>query len=262
MVREATSDIVAASRNNHVALVFGWQDVAQRYRRSRVGAFWITISVAVMIGTLSFLFGTLFRTPLHEFLPFVAVGLILWTFIVAMINEGCTTFIDASGIILQVRLPFFTHIIRLAWRNLIILAHNAVILPIVFVIMQIMPSADWLLVLPGLALVLVNVIWMSLLLATLSARFRDITQAVQSLMQIVFFLTPIMWMPQSIAAHAPPAILQLNPFFHLIEIVRAPLLGHAPDPLNWLASIALAIVGWSVALLFFGRFRRRIPYWL
>jgi lipopolysaccharide transport system permease protein len=95
-----------------------------------------------------------------------------------MINEGCITFIDASGIILQVRLPLFTHIFRIAWRNLIVLAHNADILPIVLVATQIAPKPIWLMALPGL--VLVNVNWISLVLAIPSARFRDITQAVHT----------------------------------------------------------------------------------
>lgn len=261
-IRDAMGDIAAAIRGHHVALVFGWQDVAQRYRRSKIGAFWITISLAVMIGTLSLLFGTLFQTPLQDFLPFVAVGLILWNFMLSMINEGCKAFIDASGIILQVRLPLFTHIIRLVWRNLIVMAHNMIIIPFVFLSLMLTPNANWLLVLPGFALVLVNMIWASLVLAVLSARFRDIPQAVQGVMQIVFFMTPIMWMPKSISAHAPLAILEYNPFYHLMAIVRAPLLGHAPDLSNWMVCLALAVFGWPAALLFFGRFRRRIPYWL
>jgi ABC-type polysaccharide/polyol phosphate export permease len=262
LVYDGLDDIVAALRNYHVPFVFGWQDVAQRYRRSKIGPFWITISVAVMIGTISFLFGTLFQTSLKDFLPFVAVGMILWTFISTMITEGCTAFIGASGLILQVRLPLFTHIVRFAWRNMIILAHNVVIIPLVFVAMQIMPKPSVFLAIPGFAILLLNLSWISLMLATLSARFRDITQAVQSVMQIAFFVTPIMWMPQTLSARAPQALLEFNPFHHLIAVVRAPLLGHPPEPVSWIVTIGLAIVGWSVTLVLHGRFRRRVPYWL
>jgi ABC-type polysaccharide/polyol phosphate export permease len=48
----------------------------------------------------------------------------------------------------------------------------------------------------------------------------------------------------------------------LIEIVRAPLLGNLPSALNWGASIGIAAVGWLVTLLFYGRYKRRIAYWL
>jgi lipopolysaccharide transport system permease protein len=262
LLSDGATDVVEAIRNYHVAVVFGWQDISQRYRRSKVGAFWITISVAVMIVALGLLFGTLFRAPLQEFLPFVAVGIILWTFIASMITEGCTTFIEASGMILQIRLPLFTHILRITWRNLIILGHNIVIIPIVLTAMQIFPEPVWLLAIPGFALLLINVTWMSLLLAVLCTRFRDITQAVQNLMQIAFFVTPIMWMPHTISDRLPQSILELNPFFHLISLVRSPLLGHSPDATSWLASLGLAILGWLSTLIFFGRFRRRIAYWL
>jgi lipopolysaccharide transport system permease protein len=261
-LRDGATEVFAALKNYYIPTVFGWQDIAQRYRRSKVGAFWITISVGVMIGTLSFLFGTLFRVPLQEFLPFVTIGLILWTFIASMINEGCTAFIEASGMVLQVRLPLFTHVIRVIWRNLIILGHNLIIIPIVFVGVQLAPDPAWLLAIPGFTILLLNVTWMALVLAILSTRFRDITQAMQNLMQIAFFLTPIMWMPHTISDRLPQTILELNPFFHLIALVREPLLGRIPGATNWLIGMGLGIFGWLFAMMFFGRFGRRVPYWL
>jgi ABC-type polysaccharide/polyol phosphate export permease len=262
LINEGVNDVLAALRNSYVATVFGGQDVAARYRRSKLGAFWITISVAVMIATLSFVFGALFHVPLHEFLPFVAIGLILWGFISSTISESCVAFVEASGVILQIRLPLFTHIMRVVWRNMMILAHNIVILPIVFLAFQFLPGPALILAVPGFAVLLINVVWMALILAVLTARFRDITQATQNILQIAFFLTPIMWMPSSAVGRVPQSLLELNPFFHLLAIVRDPLLGHAPSVLNWAVSIVLAIVGWIVALLFFGRFHKRVPYWL
>jgi lipopolysaccharide transport system permease protein len=261
-LREGTSEAVDALRNYYMAAVFGWQDVAQRYRRSRIGAFWVTISVAVMIFTISFLFGALFNLPVGEFLPFVAIGLILWTFISSMISEGCTAFIEASGIILQVRLPLITHVIRVGWRNLIIFAHNLIIIPIVFLGVQANPDPVWLLAIPGFAVLLLNVSWIALILAILSTRFRDITQAMQNVMQIAFFVTPIMWMPHTVSDRLPQSVLDLNPFSHLIALVREPLLGHVPSLSTWLIGAGLALVGWLISLIFFGRFGRRIPYWL
>lgn len=261
-LRKGMSEVIAALRNYYMAAVFGWQDVAQRYRRSKVGAFWITISVGVMIGTISFLFGALFRVPLQEFLPFVAIGLILWTFMASTVNEGCTAFIESSGIILQVRLPLFTHVMRVLWRNLIILGHNLIIIPIVFLGVQLAPDPAWLLAIPGFVLLLFNLSWVALVLAILSARFRDITQAMQNVMQIAFFLTPIMWMPNSISGRVPPGVLELNPFFHLISLVRDPLLGHVPAAATWLVGLGLGLLGWLLAGTILGRFSRRVPYWL
>ena len=131
---DAWLDISAALLKYHLIFILGWQDVATRYRRSRVGAFWLTISMAILIAVLGFVFGTLFKQPMNEFLPYLATGLVIWGFMSSVINESCTGFISAGGIILQVRLPLFTHVMRILWRNIIIMGHNILILPILFLI--------------------------------------------------------------------------------------------------------------------------------
>jgi len=128
----ASRDIAGAIRHYPLAGMLGWQDVRQRYRRSALGPFWLTISMGVMIGTIGVVFGSIFHSPMAEFLPFLATGLILWGFLSAVVTEGCMGFIGAEGIIKQLPIPLFVHILRMIWRNMIIFAHNIVILPIVF----------------------------------------------------------------------------------------------------------------------------------
>ncbi|UZD72129.1 hypothetical protein [Brucella sp. JSBI001] len=76
--RVALRDVGDALSKYRLALIFGWQDVAQRYRRSRVGAFWLTLNMAVFIGALGLIFGTLFRSEMREFLPHLCAGVIVW----------------------------------------------------------------------------------------------------------------------------------------------------------------------------------------
>ena len=261
-MREAMSDIAGALQKYHLATTFGWQDVAQRYRRSRVGAFWLTINMGVLIGALGLIFGTLFRAQMSEFLPFLCVGLIVWGFVSSALNEGCSSFISAEGIILQVRMPLFTHVMRTLWRNAIILGHNLIIYPIVFLAFGRMPTWHAVLAIPGFALLALNILWMMLVLAVLCARFRDMNQIVSNVLQVVFFATPVMWMPSTLPEHASKAILYLNPFYHLIAIVRAPLMGEMLEWQSWAFACGLALFGWALALVFFGRYRRRVPYWL
>jgi lipopolysaccharide transport system permease protein len=259
---QAVQDIVGATNRFSLVGTLGWQDVRARYRRSKVGAFWLTISMGVVIGTLGLVFGTIFKTPMKEFLPFLSVGLIMWGFISTVITEGCAGFIAADAVIKQLPIPLTVHILRLVWRNLIVLAHNIVIFPLVLLAVQ--RPLDWmvLLVVPGLLLVVLNLIWMVILLATICARYRDIPQIVSSALQVVFYVTPIVWMPQQMEHRASLYVLNANPFYHFMEIVRAPLLGNAPNMENWLVSIGVCVVGWVVTLLLFGRYRRRIAYWL
>lgn len=258
----ALSDISAAIRRHALVGMLGWQDVRQRYRRSALGPFWLTISMGMTIGTIGVVFGQIFNSPIDEFLPFLASGMILWSLIASIITEGCNGFITAEGIIKQLPLPLFVHILRVVWRNILILAHNLLIFPLV--LLAVGKPLHWiaLLSIPGLMLTLLNLTWMALLLGVLCARYRDLPQIVASALQIVFYLTPIMWMPTLLPARAAMYLLDLNPAYHLLELIRMPLLGKAPSTSNWLVALTLAVLGWSIALAVFGRYKRRIAYWL
>lgn len=242
--------------------MLGWQDVRQRYRRSALGPFWLTISMGVMIGTIGIVFGTIFKTPMQEFLPFLAAGMILWSFISSVVMEGCAGFISAEHIIKQLPIPLFVHILRMIWRNVIILLHNIVILPLVFIAVGRSVGWEALLAIPGFLLAVLNLIWIALLLGILCARYRDLPQIVGSVLQVVFYLTPIMWMPAHLPQRAGMYLLDLNPAYHLLSVVRDPLLGSLPTVVNWSVSIGTAVIGWAVAILFYGRYKRRIAYWL
>ncbi len=258
----AIGDISEALSKYRLALIFGWQDVAQRYRRSRVGAFWLTLNMAVFIGALGLIFGTLFQSEMRVFLPYLCAGVITWGFVSTSLADGCTTFSASDGIILQVRLPLFTHVLRGLWRNMIIFAHNIVIFPIVSLILGHSLGLNAFLAIPGFLLVCVNMAWMMLILAIICARFRDMTQVVANILQVLFYATPIMWMVKTLPDHVSHIFIKWNPFFHLIQLVRAPLLGDAPDPLSWIVAIGIAVSGWLFAIVFFGKYRWRVAYWL
>lgn len=256
-------DLASSVRRIGLVGTLGWQDVRQRYRRSSLGPFWLTITMGVMIATIGIVFGQIFKSPLKEYLPFLSIGLILWGFISTSIGEGCTGFISSDAIIKQLPIPLPVHILRLLWRNLIILAHNIVIFPLVMLAVGRPLAWTSLWSIAGLAVLLLNLLWFCTLLATICARYRDIPQIVTSLLQVIFYLTPIMWLPNLLPERSGAYyLLDLNPFYHLIQIVRAPLLGDMPTSWNWIVSFGCAAIGWLVTLLLYSRYRTRIAYWL
>ena len=255
----ALRDVVEGACAFRLWGMLGWQDVRQRYRRSTLGPFWLTISMGALVGGLGVLYAGLFRMDVADYLPFVAAGLIIWGLLSGLITEGCAAFIGAEGIIKQVSLPLSVHVYRVVWRNLIVFAHNVAIYVAAAVIFSIQPGWTGLLVLPGLALLCLNGVWMGLLFGLVSARFRDVPQIVASVVQVAFFLTPIIWKPELLPDRA--FVLDLNPFFHLVELVRAPSLGQAPGLVSWFAAAGITLGGWLVTLLMYRRYRWRIAYW-
>jgi ABC-type polysaccharide/polyol phosphate export permease len=256
----ALLDLVQGARAHHLWGLLGWQDIRRRYRRSILGPFWITISLGVFVAALGTLYGALLKVELAEYVPYLALGFIVWTLISNMLTDGCTVFTAAEGIIKQVNQPLSVHLCRILWRSFIIFCHNAVIFVVVAVLFSVWPGVTGLLALPGLVLVCLNGAWAGLLLGIVSARFRDLPPLVESIMRVAFFLTPIIWMPSLLPGRG--VLLEFNPFFHLLELVRAPMLGQLPGLVSWLAVAGITLGGWLVTFVMFRRYRRRIAYWI
>lgn len=255
-------DVLDGLHRYPLVLMLGWQDIRERYQRSVLGPFWLTISMGVMIVSIGFVFGHLSNSPMEEFLPFLTIGLILWAYMSAIVSDGCLSFMSAEQIIKQLPMPLFIHVLRVIWRNTLILFHNFLIFPIVLLVFDRTLEIIALQAIGGLILLVMNLAWVSLLLGILCTRYRDLAQMVNSLLQVTFYLTPIIWMPSLLPDRAGIYLLDLNPIYHLLAIVREPLLGHSPTALNWLVSVFMAIIGWVSTLLFYGRYKRRIAYWL
>ncbi len=254
-------DIRQGLTRSELWLMLGWQDIRQRFRRSILGPFWLTLSTAFMLVALGFVYATIFRMPLHDYFPFLAAGVVTWALISSLVNEGCLTFIGSEVMIKQIRLPFTVHACRVVWRNLLVFAHNLVIIVVVAAIFGKWPGPLALLaLLAGVCLVMANGVWIGLLLGLICARFRDVPPTVASIMQLVFFITPIIWHPSLLPGRH--RVVELNPFYHFIEVLRSPMLGALPSALTWGAVLGITLLGWLVTLLLFLRFRRRIAYWL
>jgi len=254
-------DLVQGALLWRLAMTLGWLDIKLRYRGSLLGPFWLTLSTGAMIGALGVLYATLWQVPVAEYLPFLALSQVLWTFIASLINEGCTGFTSAEGVIRSVRMPFFVHALRLLVRNALVLAHNVLVIVVVYAIFRVWPGSYAVFAVPGLVLWAIDGLAIAMLLGAICARFRDIPPIVGSLMQIAFFVTPVIWTPKQLGPGKNWMLLG-NPFFDVLEVVRAPLLGLAAGSHVWIAavvySVALCGVAWLVLLFA----RARIAFWV
>lgn len=257
---KAASDLVRGLYAHPLWGTMALQDIRQRYRRSMLGPFWITISMGVMVGSLGLLYGALFKQELTTYLPYLTAGFIVWGLMAGLINGGSRVFTDNEGMIRQLPAPISIYVYRMVWANFIEAAHNMLIFVAVVLLFSVHVGWLSLAVMPALALVMVNGVWVGLLLGMLSARFRDIPLIITSIVQVAFFMTPILWKPDMFSGRS--WFLDANPFYHFLEIVRAPLLGQAPGLEHWLIALLVTAVGWAATFLFFSAFRWRLAYWL
>ncbi len=261
--RKAFNDIVEGTRQRQLWAHLGWQDIKQRYRRSVIGPLWITISMGMTVTALGILYSQLFDQNLREHLPYLAVGFIMWGFISGCMLDGTSVFIQNEGLMKQLPAPLSVHIWRLVWRQTLLFGHNVIIYFVVLAIFRMPINGTVLLAIPALVLMMANGAWVAMMFGIVATRFRDIPPVVQSFMQLIFFMTPIVWNAEILEEKGGSyAIAKLNPLFHYIEIVRDPLLGENIVLTNWLVVASLTVVGWAVALLLLRNYRARVTYWV
>jgi ABC-2 type transport system permease protein len=264
--RRAVEDLWDGVRARELWAHLGWQDVKARYRRSVIGPFWITISMAVMALGLGVLYSALLAIPIRTLLPSVLVGFIAWNFISGCVLEGAGAFIDNEGLIRHVPSPMSVYAYRTVWRQLLFFAHNLVVYVIMLVIFPQPLGWTSLLAVPALVLLAINGTWMSLLFGIISTRFRDVPPVLGSLMQLAFYVTPIVWQYDVLTRNSSigdrARIAKLNPFLHYVEILREPLLGQTILWTSWLVVGVLTVVGWAVTFLAYRNYRSRIAYWV
>jgi lipopolysaccharide transport system permease protein len=241
--------------------LFGLNDVKMRYRRSTLGPFWATLSMGIQILVTGFVMTYLFHTTIDRFLPFIAIGLIIWSTLTGMVSDAAQAFIGSADLILQVKRPLSVYLFQVIWRNIIIAGHSIVIFFIVAFLFGLYPRPVYLLAIPGLVLFFLNTMWMAGIAAILSTRFRDIPMIVANVFTALFWLTPIVYEPDQLGGRIGQ-IIRLNPLYHIVEVFRAPLLLSAPTGTSWVVAVGCAIIGWLLLIMLFARTRTRIPYWL
>jgi len=261
IVRTATKDLGRALKAWRIWVLLGTNDIRQRYRRSKLGQFWITATIAATVVGLGIVYSAIFKQSIEEYLPYVAAGFVVWFLITGMITEGCTAFLDSEGYAKQLTVPLSVYVLRTWFRVLITFAHNAIIVPFVWLIFLVPVGWACCLVIPGVCLIALNGLWIMLLLGTLCARFRDLPQIISSFVQVLFFVTPVMFRSDQLPASGRAA-MDLNPFAALLAVARDPLIGRVPSALEYELVIGTLLFGWAMAVPVYGRFRTRIIYWL
>ena len=245
-----------------IAKMLAVQDLSLSYRRSTLGPFWLTISSAVQIATIGVVFSTIFQADVAVYVPYLATSLILFTFITSSLTESNLAFISSDGIIRQVKFPPSMYVGRTLLKSLLIFAHNLVILPVTFLVLGRGFELVMLWAIPGLLVVVANLWWMGHLFALVSVRFRDFPPIFGSVVTIAFYLTPVMWIADQIPGGDSNPLIAFNPLFHLLELVRAPLMGELTSDVSWMVCAAMFVCGSLVATFVVRRHEHKIALWV
>lgn len=257
----ALEDAWSGIRSWRIWLRLAWIDVAVRYRSSKLGPFWITLSMAITVGSMGMLYARLFKSDLGIYLPYLASGMMVWSLMLSLVLETTNAFLEAEGFIKQIKLPFCLYILRVVARCAIVFFHNCILMVPLYLLFWTPPSWSILALFPALCILGFNALCYGIVLASVGARFRDIFQIISSAMQLVFFVTPVMWNTQILQGRYLLWV-KYNPFAQFMELVRSPLLGTVPSLHAVACVLVVTVVGALTGLACLKRCRHRIAYWV
>ena len=260
LIYRGYSDLIEGFNNWRVWHLIGAGDLRRRYARSKIGQFWLTLSTGFTIMIMGFVWAILFKQPIQEMLPHLAVSLILWQFIAGVVTDATALFVTSNHLLLSQRLACSTVVYASVYRNFLSLLHNLVIIPIVFAVFGVPITFQVLLIIPAIGVIIVTAVWVTYVVAALSARFRDLANLIGSLMQLAFYVTPVIWKPGFMAGYE--WVIWINPFAYFLSIVRSPILGESIMWFEWATAVSIALAGLVLSMIFIGKYRRRILFWL
>ncbi len=258
--KSAFKDFTNALGAHRLWIYMASSDIRLRYRGSTLGPLWITLTMVVFIATLSLVYSRLLNQKIDQYIPFLTCGLLIWNYISSVITESTETFTTSKEFIDGMQMPYFLFIMRMIWRNFLVFLHNSVVYLLVILIFPFKISWIVLMAIPGFLLVTLLLAALSVIISLLGTRFRDLPPIINSMMTIVFFVSPITW--QSKLVGEDSMIVLYNPVHYLLDLIRSPLLGQLPHFSSVCVTLIMAIVIWIIAFWVYAFNSKKIPFWI
>jgi ABC-type polysaccharide/polyol phosphate export permease len=244
------SDLVQTWRMRDLCAALAFQKSIAQHRGSLLGPVWIALSFAIFALGVGVIWSALFDEPFQSFLPYVTLGLLVWTFMMGVIADGARSLRDNRAMLLQSRTPAVLYPLAAVIKHLIIAAHN---LPFVLGVLLVFatPSTEWMLAAAGVVMLVCIGAGVAISLSVVCAYLPDLAEIIAAGLRFAFFFTPILWYPSTREWMRP--IWMGNPFYHCVEIVRGPMLGHEGVLFSFYVGGALVVLSIGVAAITYWR---------
>jgi homopolymeric O-antigen transport system permease protein len=239
----------------------GWSDIVQSYRRTLLGPFWITLNLAIFTFAITLVYGALFGARTDSYAAYVVCGMIAWMWISALMTDLGNTFVQSAPFLKSTPMDKALFIWASVFKQSIILAHHLIVYVALVLVGVIHLHIYTLLAIPALAVLFLLSIPITATMAILFARYRDLQRLLSSLMILIMMTTPIFWLPSMLTGWRS-ALVVFNPIHYLVEFVRRPLLGQAPDMTAVSIVLLMTIAVWIAGPLIYKRYEKYVVFWI
>lgn len=243
-------------------IYLGYMDITMKYKRTLLGPWWNTLGICLIVGVLSTVWPLILSADFNFFIPYFSIGFVLWNWFSMTITESASSLVESENLVKQINIPLTTHLLRISIRNFISFIHNSVLL--FFVVFYFNIEINFFDIifktLPGVFLIFFSLNSIGIILSIISLRFRDFINIIFFILQILFFFTPVLWHPSILNKGA--SMIELNLLFYWIDILRQPLLGLEIHQNSLLIIFLTSILFFVISLIFIGKYKNKIYYWL
>jgi ABC-type polysaccharide/polyol phosphate export permease len=260
MYGKAIKDLGAGVSLYYVWVYQAYHDITAKYKRTFLGSLWLSGGFVVTSVSFAILFGALFQQKLEVSLPYTMAGILVFGMVGYMLTDAAEMFLSSGGIIKNHAYPFTFYAFHTSCKVFFLFLHNLIVFWLLIASIGAFKFPHWS-VLLALPVVLVAMVSWGMLMGMLASRFRDMRFMLPYLAQLFSVLTPIFWHAETLKGPVR-IVVDYNPFYGFVQIVREPLLGQMAPVNLWISALCYTGLGLVLWLIFFPQFRKRIPFWV
>ena len=245
LLSPARPDLLALLRpitRPRIWLYLAWLETVNQYRRTVIGPFWILLSLLIFTVAMGSVYSGLFSIAFNQYITYITTGMIGWNWANAILINSGSIYTSNAGLLLD----YPTNKSYLIWSNVmsqfIIFLHQLPLVVLFYIIGLVPLSHNLIYLLPSILIVFAINIGAGAIMSIVVNRYRDLNRILTSFTIIIMLTTPIFWVPTMVGEGLRSLSYRLNPFYYIVEIIRDPLLGKAPNPMHYLISTIMALV--------------------
>ncbi len=224
------------------------RDLVVRYKRSVLGIAWTMLSPLLNMIALAFVFSTVLKGGIPYYAVYLLCGLLFWSFFSQTTGHAASLTLEAAETTKKVYVPRSVFVAEAVGVGTVNVVLGLVPLALIVLFSGHPFRWTWLFLPVSLVIGMVFSAGVGLFVFTLASRFIDVKETYLVLLQVVFFLTPIVY-DSSMVPGRFRWIVRLNPMTYLVEVFRAPLYngwlpGYKTLTFSILAAVGSLVVGW------------------
>jgi len=227
-----------------------------------LGSFWLGLSNLLSVALLGAVYGAVLKVPNpYTYVIYLGLGLTVWGLISQSVLSGCALFTGRRDQLVNNALPAIFYCLEEWAFQLQTFMQAFVIILAAFGIIR--PAVLWH-SLTTLWLPLLNLglfcFWITMMMAVLGSRFKDVGQLMPILLQLMFLVSPILYHREGLGRVG--VLADFNPFYRILEPVRTAVIDGRINLNGELLTLALNVLLVVLVALWLKRLRYRLPLWV